>query len=101
MKKKALLIFFRCFFGILSLVLLYALAAFVLSVIPVNIETLSEEESSVDIYFISNGVHFDILVPIRNEHKDWAEEELLEFNTDLNYMFVGFGWGDKGFYLNK
>lgn len=56
----------------------------------------------VAIYIKSNGVHTDIVVPIKSEYKDWSEK--LKFDhiasRDSTMQFVGIGWGDKGFYLN-
>ncbi|MCX6226717.1 MAG: TIGR02117 family protein [Bacteroidia bacterium] len=85
--------------GAISLIVLYGIAAVLLSVIPVNRERRSPEEQTVDIYFTSNGVHFDIILPVRNEYMNWTEEVLKDFTNDLDSAHVGFGWGDKEFYL--
>jgi uncharacterized protein (TIGR02117 family) len=47
-------------------------------------------------------VHSDIVVPIKNEIKDWSGQ-LDSKNTKSgknDYDYVGIGWGDKGFYLD-
>jgi uncharacterized protein (TIGR02117 family) len=53
------------------------------------------------IYIHSNGVHTDLVLPLRSAAKDWSA--LLPFgNTasgDTAATHVSFGWGDKGFYL--
>lgn len=53
------------------------------------------------VYVRSNGVHTDIILPLRSTAKDWSAE--LPFtNTvsdDSAFTHVAFGWGDKGFYL--
>ena len=50
---------------------------------------------------MSNGVHTDVVVPVRNEIMDWSQ--LLKFEDtdtkDPTYKYAGIGWGDKGFYL--
>lgn len=82
-------------------IILYSIAVYAFSNIAVN----SEGNSNVDdirIYIKTNGVHTDIVVPIKNEIKDWSTKIKLE-NTkgkDLGMAYVAFGWGDKGFYLN-
>jgi uncharacterized protein (TIGR02117 family) len=84
--------------GIIAFGLLYLLCAYVLSRI-----TIKEEAASDDmvIYIASNGVHTDIVLPIKNEIKDWSKEVKFEntLSKDTTYKFVGIGWGDKGFYL--
>ena len=51
---------------------------------------------------LSNDVHTDIVLPIRNELQDWTEVFPIENSKskDMNQQFVSIGWGDKGFYLN-
>ncbi len=55
----------------------------------------------VDVYLLSNGVHTDIVVPFKNESFNWGDlvsrKDIKTPNTSLDY--IGFGWGDKGFYL--
>jgi uncharacterized protein (TIGR02117 family) len=42
------------------------------------------------------------VLPIKTEIKDWSEK--IKFSQiksqDATMQFIGFGWGDKGFYLN-
>lgn len=84
------------FIGIVSF---YFLAVFFLSRLTIRKESNHEEE--VAIYILTNGVHTDIVVPVRNEEKDWAErmpyEHTLSNDTTLSYLALG--WGDRGFYL--
>lgn len=80
---------------------LYILVALVLPRFSVNSEDKNPMED-VTIYIKSNGVHTDIVVPIKTKYKDWSHK--IEFDhipsKDSTMQFVGFGWGDKGFYLN-
>ena len=59
-------------------------------------------KQDVAIYIKSNGVHTDIVVPIKTEYKDWSEKLKFEHipSKDSTMQFIGMGWGDKGFYLN-
>ncbi len=90
------------FIGILVGVLLFYLAvAQVLSMIPVKAEKTSDPKT-VDVYLFTNGVHTDIVVPVRSEEMDWSTmipfEDTKSKRTDFKYL--GIGWGDKGFYLD-
>lgn len=75
--------------------------AFVLSRIPVN-STDVDPKKEVVIYLKSNGVHTDIVVPVKNEIKDWTTDikYLQTTANDSTMQFVAFGWGNKDFYLN-
>jgi hypothetical protein len=58
------------FFGI---VVLYVLFALLFSAIPVNKNFQEDKTSGIDIYIQSNGVHTDLVLPIRNRYKDWSD----------------------------
>jgi uncharacterized protein (TIGR02117 family) len=83
----------------ISFFLVYALSAFCFSRIIVNSDVVAKDD--VSIYIMTNGVHTDLVLPIRNEIKDWSEGVKLEHTVgkDSTAKFVAFGWGDKGFYL--
>lgn len=88
-------------FGVLVvLVLLYLLAAFILSRISVN-GNKTGETGEVEIYILTNGVHTDIVVPIKTQYKDWSSIVKFEHTLAKDSMmkYVAFGWGNKGFYL--
>lgn len=58
-------------------------------------------EATVPVYIMTNGVHTDIVVPVRTSITDWSREVLFT-NTasgDTAMQYIAFGWGDKGFYL--
>ncbi len=88
----------RFAFGLLAFILIYVVMAFVLSRITVNTDP---DKGDVAIYINSNGVHTDIVVPIKNEVKDWSKDLLYSHTKakDTIMSYVAFGWGDKGFYL--
>jgi uncharacterized protein (TIGR02117 family) len=92
---KALLI---VSFSILLLVAMYIGSAYVLS----RMETHSQQSAQdVPIYILTNGVHTDIVMPIKTAQIDWSKEIRFE-NTrskDSLVKYVALGWGDKGFYL--
>ena len=98
--KKFLKITLRIVLGLIAFVALYLLAAFGLSKIATPAESVADR--TVDIYILTNGVHTDIVVPLKTEQIDWGKEVKFEntISKDTNAKLVAFGWGDKGFYLN-
>jgi uncharacterized protein (TIGR02117 family) len=90
-------------FGILSFVIVYIVGAFLISKIPVNSElNTARGNHKVQIYLLSNGVHTDIVLPVKNPIVRWdtvfpIENTRGKFDDAKN---IAIGWGDKGFYLN-
>ncbi len=84
---------------LVAFVLLYISGSTVLSVIPTG--SGEEAGSEVPIFVVSNGVHTDLVVPVRNEIHDWSRIIRFEHTraSDSSRKWVSFGWGDKGFYL--
>lgn len=87
--------------AVFALILLYMGFTYLLFFIPVNRHAASEGSKDLSIYVMTNGVHTDIVVPVKNDMMDWSKmirfENTLSKDTTFNY--VAFGWGDKGFYL--
>ena len=98
--KKITKYLLRSILFFIAFILLYLFAAFCLSRITVDKEEGTTAE--VTIYIKTNGVHTDIVVPVKNETIDWSREVLFS-NTHLtdttNMQWLAMGWGDKGFYL--
>ncbi|WP_210518937.1 TIGR02117 family protein [Hymenobacter terricola] len=91
-------------YGLISLVgiiILYVAAAFVLSRIPVARER-PDAALTVPVFLHTNGVHTDIVLPIKTSQMDWSQQ--LPFanipSQDTTMRYIAFGWGDKGFYLD-
>jgi uncharacterized protein (TIGR02117 family) len=99
--KSALKIISKFVLFIVVFLLLYGLSAYVLSIIPVN-NNMSEHKKEYTIYIKSNGVHTDLVLPIKTDLKDWSERIKFENikSKDSTHQFLAFGWGDKGFYLD-
>jgi uncharacterized protein (TIGR02117 family) len=80
---------------------LYVGTAFVLSRIPVAKATPGAAPD-VEVFLRTNGVHTDIVLPIRSAQIDWSGQ--LPFRNipsgDTTLGYIAFGWGDKGFYLD-
>ena len=99
--KSALKIISKFVLFIVVFLLLYGLSAYVLSIIPVN-NNMSEHKKEYTIYIKSNGVHTDLVLPIKTDVKDWSEQIKYEHiqSKDSTHQYLAFGWGDKGFYLD-
>ena len=87
--------------GIVCFLLVYILISFGLSKIEVNSD-VTDDKKEIEIFIRTNGVHTDIVVPIKNDIKDWSKE--IQFqktkSKDSAMNYLSFGWGDKGFYLD-
>lgn len=98
--KKTLKITALAAGGFIAFAGLYLLAAYSLSHIATKKEAVTRPE--VPIFILTNGVHTDIVVPVKFEGTDWSRE-VKYTNTigkDSAVTYIAFGWGDKGFYLN-
>ncbi|MBC8084051.1 MAG: TIGR02117 family protein [Hymenobacter sp.] len=87
--------------GLLGAVALYGGAAVALSAVPVNARS-TPEPGDIEAYLLSNGVHTDLVVPVRTGQIDWSRTIRYADTpaADSSRQFIGFGWGDKGFYLD-
>jgi uncharacterized protein (TIGR02117 family) len=100
--KKMSIILLYCLTGLIASILLYFLGVLILSHIAVNKQFKQEtSQNGIEIFLLTNGVHTDVVMPIRNSYKDWslsinAENTIAKDSTAKN---IAFGWGDKGFYL--
>lgn len=79
------------------LIVAYFILSIVFSIIPVNHNVKSNKE--IDIYIKTNGVHLSIVLPLKNEIKDWTTDVWIDNNIIHSSNFISFGWGDRGFYL--
>ncbi len=97
--KKIAKIIAKTLLAFAAFVVLYFITAFAFSRITINKEANTTED--VTIYIKTNGVHTDIVVPVRSALIDWSKE-IKYANTalkDTSYPYLALGWGDKGFYL--
>lgn len=87
--------------GFVLAVIVYILLGLLLPLIEVPADKVSEPKT-IPIYIYTNGVHTDLVLPIKTEYADWSQKIKFE-NTkskQTNFKYVGIGWGDKGFYLD-
>lgn len=97
--KRSLKILLRTVLYVAGFFVCYIIAGLLIPFLPVNKH--AGKSGTYTVYLLSNGVHMDIVLPVRNGLKDWTKE--LSFShtrsKDSLAQYVGFGWGDKGFYL--
>jgi uncharacterized protein (TIGR02117 family) len=93
----------------ICITLIYFLVAFGLLLFPVNSDQTSlnqtdtdKQNSKIEAYITSNGVHTDFIFPTRTSQVDWTTifplQDFLKANLDTD--FIAIGWGDREFYLN-
>ncbi len=90
----------KCISGFIIFVLAYLGMAWCLSRITVDREAGQPEEMAV--YIKTNGVHTDLVVPVKTEQADWSKEIRFthtHLEDTCNMQYLAMGWGDKGFYL--
>lgn len=81
---------------------LYFLFAITLPYIPSNVNFKPSTQDGIEIYLRTDGVHTDIILPLRTPQKDWTPF-LNPSHTKSganNYQYAAFGWGEKDFYLH-
>lgn len=91
-------------FTLLGLVLvmsLYLAVACSLMFWPIHAKP-STEAPTVQAWVLSNGVHTDLVFPIRSASVDWQQLfPLADFKAvPPDAEFIAIGWGDREFYLN-
>lgn len=98
--KKIIFTVLKVLGTFLGLILIYIICGLLLPFIKISPQKV-DEPKTITAYVLTNGVHTDLVVPIKSEEIDWSQEIPFENTkskrTDYNYLSVG--WGDKGFYL--
>lgn len=97
--KKTLKIIGKTLLYFLGFIALYLLIGFCLSKITVHNQPDAPDEMAI--YILTNGVHTDIVMPVKTEFINWSEHLPFEHTKSANssYNYIAMGWGDKGFYL--
>lgn len=86
---------------LLALPAIYLTAALIGSLIPVN-RSWSEPGQGTTIYLADNGVHADIIMPVRADGLDWSTiVPTSDFAAaDPNSAWIAFGAGEERVYLD-
>lgn len=61
----------------------------------------SSKNKDISIYLRSNGVHLDLVLPVKSETIDWSQKIPYKDTpaADSTDQFIAFGWGEKAFFL--
>jgi hypothetical protein len=98
--KKVLKIVGKGLLVFLIMIGLYFLSAEIFSGVIVNRKQDQPKEMAV--YILTNGLHADIVMPIKTETIDWSQR--IKFSDtkskDSLQNFVAVGWGNEDFFLN-
>ncbi|AWI26593.1 TIGR02117 family protein [Flavobacterium pallidum] len=91
----------RILLYLLGFIILYIALAFIISRIPVNTND-TDNSHDIAIYIRTNGVHTDVVFPLKNSIYDWNKVISADHTTakDTTLQYAAFGWGDRDFYLN-
>lgn len=99
--KKPLLFILKVIGFLLGAVFLYVILGLLIPYIPVRAEK-TDDPKTIELYILTNGVHTDLVVPVKTKYIDWSSKLPFE-NTKgqkTDFSYISFGWGDKGFYLD-
>src|SRR3954462_1189460 len=102
-RRRLLIWVLRGLAGVVSLPLVYFLAALLLGAVPANLAFDQAGEEGVTIFVMSNGVHTWIVMPKLNADMDWRPYALPGHLRDPrwgNADHVAIGYGNRDFYLN-
>ena len=99
--RKILKPFLKTVGAIFLFIVVYFLAALLIPCISVNSDFKQCNKDGVEIYILTNGIHTDVVCPVKNQYKDWSAfiSPLDTKGGDTLVNNIAFGWGDKGFYI--
>lgn len=101
MGRKIIRHVLRCVLGLLMALVMYGVAAWGLGRLPYHgVDVRDDLPRNITIYLVSNGVHNDIVMPMRHAVFDWHTLFHPQDTVRMNHaVYVGIGWGSRGFYL--
>ena len=85
--------------ALLGVFVAYAVVGTLLSLVTVNRHPVSGGD--VTVYLVDNGIHADIVVPVKEGCVDWSEVVPPgDTASGVRGSWLAFGWGSRDFYLN-
>ena len=99
--KKIILVVLKTVWALIAIIAVYMLFVFTLPYFEIPAQKISEPKT-VETFILTNGVHTDIVVPIKSKQINWSDDILFKNTTSksTDYKYLSIGWGDKGFYLD-
>ncbi|MDO4427419.1 MAG: TIGR02117 family protein [Moraxella sp.] len=88
--------------GFMGFMLAYALLMMAAAFLPSQLsQPTTNNEPTLDIYLISNGIHTDFVLPTTTPMHDWTQTFLpTHTKNGQKDAWTPIGWGDREFYLN-
>jgi uncharacterized protein (TIGR02117 family) len=92
----------RFFLSAVGAILTFSASAWILGNTPINQDFQhAETDDGVEILLVNNGVHVDIVVPLRSADFDWMQylqpTDFVRFNSEATHCMLG--WGNREFYM--
>lgn len=92
---RSITIALECFVGFICFYIVIALFGMIF---PCG---LHDQPAEISVFVRTNGVHTDLCIPTKTEHKDWLTTiDLKDYRDQTKAEYVAIGWGDKGFFLD-
>lgn len=99
--KKTLKYLFLLTKIVLGGFLVYLILVVIGTLIPVG-KIKPQKEGEITIYLTTNGIHSDLVLPLKNESKNWLSHLATPtFQKFQNHQYIALGWGDYDFYLKS
>lgn len=92
---------YACYFSLILLSLIGSYIVFSIIFSVIEVQSHQEKVNDVHIFILTNGVHTDLVVPVKNSIFDWGKKIKFE-NTqgkDSIMEYLALGWGDRQFYI--
>ncbi len=91
--------------GIFSLIFISALVLYFVSALifsSISVEKEKNQPDQIPVYISTNGMHTDLIVPVKTEKIDWSQKIKYSQTAGKDSLqnFIAFGWGDREFFLN-
>jgi len=100
-RKTRSTVFRRLVIALLAVPAAYLLAALLGSLVPVNSDW-RETDAGTTVYLADNGVHADLILPVRAQGLDWAplvpRSDMADARPDMKW--IAFGAGERRVYLD-
>jgi uncharacterized protein (TIGR02117 family) len=94
---KSIFLFFKIIIGG---IIIYLFLVILGTIIPSG-QYQPSKDGEISIYLTTNGIHSDLVLPIRQSNKDWLKHLSPDFQKYQAYRYVALGWGDYDFYLQS